>query len=230
MSHVQTKALKINSSTSLYSKSLLIAIAALALSATGAQAFSGDALVRAGLTDSQVAAFEVARELREEGDTQAARDVLLGAGIDETVIERVRSVLSQHQDEHQVAMMAAVRANDYEAFVLAIDDTPLADIITTPADFERFKAAHDLKTAGDTAGAADIFSDLGLSSDTDVAESYEEYEADDDELSDSQKEAMSVALAANDHEAVQAIMDDMGVFKGNKHDHAKFLRDGRLMD
>ena len=50
------------------SKSLLIAIAAIALTATGAQAFSSSALITAGLTEEQQAAFEVARELRQEGD------------------------------------------------------------------------------------------------------------------------------------------------------------------
>lgn len=93
MSH-QSKALKLkNTATSVYSKSLLVAIAALALTATGAQAFTGDTLVQAGLTENQRAAFEVARELRLEGDLTGARNLLVDAGIDETVIERVRTVL-----------------------------------------------------------------------------------------------------------------------------------------
>ena len=94
MTQPQAKSLTNNWKTSVQSKSILIAIAALALTATGAQAFSGDALVEAGLTDSQLAAFEVARELRAEGDTDAARDVLVEAGIDEKVLEQVRSALS----------------------------------------------------------------------------------------------------------------------------------------
>ena len=222
MLYPKTKAMKINSLPSMYSKSLLIAIAALALSATGAQAFSGDALIRAGLTDSQVAAFEVARELRQDGDTKAARDVLIDAGIDETVIERVRSVLSKNHHVHQTVVMAAVAANDYHAFVTAIANTPLADIVTTRADFARFKVVHDVENEGAIANSDDVFADLDQSDQS-------EYEERDDDLSDSQKEAMSVALAANDHDAVQAIMEDRGVFKGGKRDHVKFLRDGRQM-
>lgn len=94
MTQPQTKTLKNNWKTSVQSKSILIAIAAFALTATGTQAFSGDALIKAGLTDSQRAAFEAARELRAEGDTAAARDVLIEAGIDEKVLEQVRSALS----------------------------------------------------------------------------------------------------------------------------------------
>jgi hypothetical protein len=94
MSH-RSNTIKLRNSASLvYSKSLLIAIAAFALTASGAHAFSGEALMRAGLTASQRAAFEVARELRLEGDITGARDLLVEAGIDELVIERVRTVLS----------------------------------------------------------------------------------------------------------------------------------------
>jgi len=92
--HSKTTTLR-NSASSVYSKSLMVAIAAFALTASGAQAFTGEALVRAGLTDNQRVAFEVARELRLEGNITGARDLLVEAGIDEQVIERVRTALSE---------------------------------------------------------------------------------------------------------------------------------------
>lgn len=73
------------------SKPFLIAIAAFAVTATGAQAFGGTAVLeRAGLTNRQIAAFEIAREKREAGDKEGARDVLFDAGIDETVLLQVQ--------------------------------------------------------------------------------------------------------------------------------------------
>lgn len=74
---------------------MMVAIAAFALTASGAQAFTGDILLSAGLTENQRAAFEVARELRLEGDITGARDLLVDAGIDEKVIERVRTALTE---------------------------------------------------------------------------------------------------------------------------------------
>lgn len=116
MSH-QSKTIKLrNTATSVYSKSLLVAIAALALTATGAQAFTGDALVQAGLTENQRAAFEVARELRLEGDITGARNLLVDAGIDEKIIERVRTAISEARQmspktgHHQVRRGVAATA------------------------------------------------------------------------------------------------------------------------
>jgi hypothetical protein len=220
-----------NWKTSMHSKSLLIAIAALALTATGAQAFTGETLLQAGLTESQLAAFEVARELRAEGDQAGARDILVEAGIDETIIERVRSVLSaDHRAKHD-AMHAALEAGDYEAFLTAVVDSPLADIITTEADFKQFKEAHELKTAGDQAGAASIFRDLGLpESPTRRGGSHHGHNGGIDSLSDDQKAAFEVAKTANDRETMQAIMVEAGMSRDEHGFNPKFLRDGRELD
>ncbi len=59
------------------SKSLLIAIAAFAVTATGVQAYGGmKILEKAGLSEEQISAFETARELRQSGDIAGARDAL----------------------------------------------------------------------------------------------------------------------------------------------------------
>ena len=72
------------------SKPFLIAVAAFAVTASGVQAFgSAELLEKAGLNEKQITAFETAREKRQAGDFGAARDVLLEAGIDETVLHSV---------------------------------------------------------------------------------------------------------------------------------------------
>ena len=115
----------------MYSKSLLIAIASLALTTTNAQAFSVDALVKAGLTSDQQAAFVQARTLRKDGNPNGARDLLVQAGIDEKVIEKIRTAMSAQRKTQWAIIKVAVETNDYNAFTEAIKKTPLADIINT---------------------------------------------------------------------------------------------------
>lgn len=194
------------------SKSLLIAIAALALTATGAQAFSGDMLRRANLTEEQRAAFEVARELQAEGNTEAAKEILLEAGINEEVIERLRSAMAKH-GAHQ-AVHDALAIGDYSAFVLAIAGTPLADIITSEADFERFKEAHDARQVGDRDGAKKIMEELGFPGHKQEKEGRRQgFGLVMQELSDEQREAFLVAKQANDNEAMKAVLVDAGVIE-----------------
>ncbi len=213
----------------MHSKSLLIAIAALALTATGAQAFTGEALVRAGLSEDQRAAFEVARELREEGDVDAARDVLVEAGIDDSVIERVRTAMSSERHESRAAMHAALEADDYEAFLAAIADSPLADIVTSEEDFTRFKEAHALKMDGKTAEAQVIFQALGLPNDTGRGGArHGGHAAVLDELTEEQQAAFAVAKVANDRDAMHAILEEAGVAMGERGGAGpQHLRDGR---
>ena len=213
------------------SKSLLIAIAALALTASGAQAFTGSALSTAGLTDEQQAAFETARELREEGDVTKARDVLVKAGIDEATLRKVRTAMHNERHAEHEAMESALSANDFTAFTVAIADSPLQDLITNEDDFQSFKEAHDLMESGDAAGAKEIFDNLG------IPEPKKEYSHKGhgtygqssffSQLTDTQKEAFNVARQANDRDAMDAILDEAGVVKPTKGDTPKFLKDGR---
>ena len=220
------------------SKSLLIAIAALALTATGAQAFSSNALITAGLSIEQQAAFEVARELREEGDVKGARDVLVEAGIDEDAIEKVRSAMKEERRAEHNAIKEALKANDFTAFTLAIKDSPLADLITTEEDFAAFREAHLLMESGDNAGASIIFTELG------VPESHHNHGGErgmmykgghghsvaalrKEELTEAQIQAFNVARQANDRDAMDAIMEEAGIVKPSKGEVPKFLKDGR---
>ncbi|MES2749390.1 MAG: hypothetical protein V4606_03285 [Patescibacteria group bacterium] len=222
------------------SKSLLIAIAALALTATGAQAFSSNALITAGLSEEQQAAFVIARELREEGDVTGARDVLVEAGIDEAAIEKVRSAMHDERKAEHEAILAAVAANDFTAFTLAIKDSPLADLITTEEDFAAFIEAHNLLDSGDKAGAKVIFTELGLPESHHgkhaggrgmMSEGQHKHRHGEaplrEELTEAQIQAFNVARQANDRDAMEAIMEEAGIVKPSKGEVPKFLKDGR---
>lgn len=144
-------------------KSLLIPIAAFALSATGVSAFNPQVLERAGLSRTQISAFGEARNLRQEGDTEAARDVLVQAGVDLEVLDRVREVMQQHKHRAHHKLSQAVKEKDYQKFVAATADSPLREVVTSEADFKLFVEAWELREAGELKAARALFADLGLS-------------------------------------------------------------------
>lgn len=214
------------------SKSLLIAIAALALTATGAQAFNSNALTTAGLTEEQQTAFVVARELRAEGDVTAARNVLVDAGIDASTLEKVRTAMRKERQVGHEAMKAALEADDFAAFTRAIEDSPLSDVITTKEDFRSFKEAHELLQSGDKESAKVIFTELGVRQPKEGKGHIHGMHGKQmmEQLSDAQKEALSVARQANDKDAMEAILDEAGIVKPTKGDTPHRLRDGRELD
>jgi hypothetical protein len=189
------------------SKSLLIAIAAFAVTTTGAQAFVGDKyFTQSGLSSEQIQAFTQARELRQNGDKEAARDLLLNAGVTADTMDSLREAAHASHD----AIHAAVLAGDYAAFKEAVAGTPLYDIITSEADFALFKEAHDLKRNGSFAEAKSIFNDLGVPSHQTgkhIKKHYNRFL----ELSDEQKDALRAARQSNDKEAVDAILAEAGI-------------------
>lgn len=208
------------------SKSLLIAIAAFAVTATSAQAYVGTRyLAAAGLTTAQQSALEEARTLRRQGETEKARDVLLEAGLDEGALESLREAArAAHEALHK-----AINDEDYEAFKVAIEGTPLADIITTEADFKLFVKAHSLRRDGDHEEAKEILDGLG------VVEPHGGYKkgffgghgplAD---LSEEQRDALRAARQANDDETVKAILKEAGIDEEElKARHEERHREGR---
>ena len=126
-------------------------------SVTGVQAFNSDILSQAGLNEEQIAAFEVAKELREEGDREGARDVLAQAGIDEEVMGAIREAMHSERSTMHEAVETALEANDFAAFTVAVAGSPIADIVTTEADFALFKEAHEHREA-----ANKIMAELGF--------------------------------------------------------------------
>lgn len=193
------------------SKSLLIAIAALAVTATGVHAHAGGSLLyRAQLSENQRAAIQEAAQLRAEGNITAARDVLVEAGIDESALAALRRAKS----ESHLVIHRAVEANDYQAFIKAIAGTPLADVITSEADFALFKEAHDLRHAGSHEEAAQRYDELGItpSMHRGAMNGRGHHHMNRGEwLSDEQREALRVAKQANDHDTVRAILKEAGV-------------------
>ena len=200
------------------SKSLLIAIAAFAVTATGVQAYGGvEMLNRAGLDDSQVVAIQEAKELRESGDLTGARDRLVDAGIAEGELRSMRKAAKMSHE----GMQEALEEGDFDAFLESVSGSPLADIITSEADFEQFKAAHDLRQAGEWEEAGEIMADLGIEHGQKNNHSKMGNKAHDKggqgDMTDNQREALMVARQSNDRASAQAILDEAGVGQGSYH-------------
>lgn len=192
------------------SKSLLIAIAAFAVTATGVHAYGGTKILnRAGLSEEQVSAIEEAQELRANGDFTAARDKLVEAGITEDSLRSIHEAAR----EARTAMREALEEDDYTAFKAAVADSPLGDIITSEEDFAQFREAHNLKLAGEWEEANEMLNGLGIDIDDNhgYRRSFQPHPNFLTELTDEQKEALRVARQANDHATMRAIFDEAGV-------------------
>lgn len=195
-------------------KSILIPLAAFAVTVTSANAFNSDMLRRAGLNDDQIAAFEEAKELREAGDKEKARDVLVAAGVDEDIIRQVREAMRQSAD----AIRAAVKANDYQAFEAAVVGSPIADIVDTEAEFDKLVEAHALLEAGNREGAQDIFDELGLP----MPNSMRHHQgwnggAFMSKLDDAGKAKLTEAMKNRNQAQVRQIMKEAGIDPGASH-------------
>lgn len=187
------------------SKSLLIAIAAFAVTATGAQAYVGTKYAaQAGLSSGQVQALQQARDLRRKGEVEKARDVLLEAGVTDETMASLRK--ASHDAIHD-----AVEANDFAAFKEAIEGTPLYDLITTEADFALFREAHTLKEDGKFVEAKEILDDLGVAPHHFKKGHGRMGRGLGIELSDEERDALRAATQANDKETVAAILKQAGV-------------------
>jgi len=143
-------------------KHVLIPAAAFAVTVTGVSAFNESVLTEAGLTDTQIEAFEEARDLRESGDKDAAKETLEDAGIDRDTMKDIRTAMKEHRAEVRAVIASALNDEDYDAFMDAIADTRLADHINDEDDFELFLEAHELRESGDREGAREILDELGI--------------------------------------------------------------------
>jgi hypothetical protein len=147
----------------------LPALALVVLGASVASAYGGpDLMFKWGkeLSEEQRAAIEEARELRKEGDNEAARDVLKDAGLDPKMRgpKMMRMLTDEERDAFRAkheAIRAAIEAEDFEAFKDATAGMPFADMVTEE-NFEKLLEAHELMEAGDKEGAFEIFKDLEM--------------------------------------------------------------------
>jgi hypothetical protein len=192
----------------MYSKALLIAIAAFAVTATGAQAFGGAKLLtRAGLTEQQIEAFETARELRGRGEPEQARNVLIEAGVTEETLVAIRHAANLRRS----ALHSAITDNDYRAFRDAVADMPLGDIITTEADFQQFRDAHALHAAGERIEAEEIFADLGVARPHQFLRDQSErhHHRHHPRVTATPWDAWRAALTQNDRDTAAAVLSDI---------------------
>jgi hypothetical protein len=148
-------AMPTNWKTSVQSKSLLIAIAAFLLTTNSAFAYSGEVLEQAGLSETQRNAFVTARELREHGDIEQARNVLVNAGIDTAVIERVRSIITQRHHSSSTPViarktrvphvMSELTEREQEAFKVAAaaNDRDTMTAILEDAGVQNMRSMHN---------------------------------------------------------------------------------------
>jgi len=196
------------------SKSLLIAVAAFAVTTTGALAFNDTVLEKAGLSSDQISALQEARELRQSGNVTAARDLLAEAGVGEEELRSIHRVAYQERGERREAIHQAIENNDYEAFLSAIADSPLADIITSEGDFETFREAHELRQSGELEEAKELFDELGVERGKGHGHGGGKRHVLTG-LSDEEKEVFMVAKQANDKETMRAILEEAGVERPN---------------
>lgn len=146
-------------------KQIMIPVAAFAITATGASAFTSDRLteIDLDLTSAQVEALEEAHELRVAGaERESVRAVLDEAGFDRESLRAVRSQVREYRQTVRAEIKAAVAAEDYEAFLAAAAGTKLADAVDSESDFERLVEAQALREAGDKEGAKAIMTELGI--------------------------------------------------------------------
>lgn len=191
------------------SKSLLIAIAAFAVTATGAQAYVGTKYIdKANLSVTQRDAFSEAKKLRKSGDVEGARDLLVGAGITDKTLESLRKAAH----ESRQALHDAIDDKDYDAFREAVKGTPLYDLVTSEEDFKQFLTAHDLRKEGRNDEARAIFDELGITpKDKAMGEGRGMRGVNFPGLTSEQKDALRVARQANDDETVMAILKEAGI-------------------
>lgn len=146
-------------------KQILIPVAAFAVTAVGASAFTGNTdwlkNTDLDLTDSQISALEEAREIRTSADEEA-KVVLEEAGLDQTKMREIHEAMRESHKESHEAIRSAIEADDYNAFVTAVADTPMAEQITSESDFAKLVEAHELMEGGDKDGAKEIMEELGL--------------------------------------------------------------------
>lgn len=110
---------------------------------------------------------------------------------------------------------AAIEANDFTAFQTATADSPLAEKITTQAQFEQFVQMHTLMEEGKTEEAKAIATELGLS----------EMKARGMHGDSAKMEAIKAAIDANDYTAFQtALADDTNSPLANIDTAEKFAK------
>lgn len=195
------------------SKSLLVAVAAFALTATGVHAYGGQSILnRAGLSSKQVSAIHDAQQLKAAGDIFGARELLVEAGITEETLKAIHEATR----EAALAVREALRDGDYEAFKVAVGDGQLADLISSETDFDQFREAHNIRLDGEWEDAAELLEELGVNLHKDHLHRGDMQQVFVEQLTEEQIAAFQVATTANDRATMQAIFDEAGIDFGKR--------------
>lgn len=109
-----------------------------------------------GLTDEQRTVLEEARDLRQEGNFEAAEELLEANELDRGSFQERR----QARHENREVVHAAVEENNYQAYLSAVAGTPREDV--SEAEFMQIVEAHELREVGDFDGAREIMEELGF--------------------------------------------------------------------
>ncbi len=103
---------------------------------------------------------DISPEQRQEQlEERLVANVESGKITQEEADERLAE-MKERKISHE-AVRTAVENNDYNAWVKAIADRPIADVITED-NFSQLVEAHTLRDAGDMEGAREIMEELGI--------------------------------------------------------------------
>jgi hypothetical protein len=193
----------------MHSKSLLIAIAAFAVTTTGVHAYGGvKTMQRAGLNESQVQAIQEARELKLIGHDDEARKRLVQAGVDAETLEKLKRMAKETLSD----IHAALIDDDFESFIELIKESPLADIISSKTEYNDFRDAYLERQASRLEKNEEKINDRGERLKKPMHHRHHQLSLLFD-LNESQREAYLVAKEANDRATMQAILDEAGIEK-----------------
>lgn len=207
----------------MYSKSLLIALAAFAVTASSAYAYLDvDKLNKAGFSGDQIEAFEQAKELRAKGETKKARDILLQAGVDNQKLSKLRQLTHESKQE----INQALKNDDYQSFKALISNTPLADIVTSEEDFQAFRTAHLYKQreAKDVEKSTNAKKVMRQGWANKEITDHWRHNKDSFALSDAQRDALRVARQANDQATIDQILGEVGIVNVKPLDKGNFIK------
>lgn len=128
---------------------VLLAIAVFAVTIGSVQAFDRQAVLETlELTDDQLAALEVAHELRHEGDKEAAKEVLEAAGIDRELMRGIKDAVKTerkaHRQERKAEIETQLTEDQLEALQVAreANDKEAARAILEEAGIELPERMH----------------------------------------------------------------------------------------
>jgi ethanolamine utilization protein EutP (predicted NTPase) len=118
------------------SKALVIAVAALTLTVLSTDAFSNQLLLKAGLTKAEQVAFITAHDLFTKGDVTAARDVLINAGVDEKVLQKVKQAFSHQTKTAAINNLSVSEAAAYQVALQANDQQTMKAILAEAGEYD----------------------------------------------------------------------------------------------